>query len=88
MELGPGLGVGVVAEAEVGARARGRVGGRGRERGREQEVTRRRGLGGAPRAVLETRGRGGHVLSASVHPRGTSANAINNIRLRIRSYEV
>ena len=74
MELGPGLEVGIVTEAELRAGARGRIRGRGRERGWEQEVTRRRGLGGTPRAVLETRGRRGHVLSASVHPGGTSAN--------------
>ena len=74
VELGPGLEVGIVTEAELRAGARGRIRGRGRERGWEQEVTRRRGLGGTPRAVLETRGRRGHVLSASVHPGGTSAN--------------
>ena len=69
VELGPGLGVGVVAEAEAGAGADGgRVGVWGRERGREQEVTGRRGLWRAPRAVLETRGRGRHVLSTTGHP--------------------
>ena len=101
VELSPGLSIGVVAEAELRAGTRGWGRGRGRERGRVQEVTGGCGLGGAPGPVLLTRGRGGHVFSAIVHPRRTPKKWMNaflvdtskefNLMLKgfkVKSYEV